>query len=81
MKAAVRGARPEVGHVPQGQAADHGVGILAVLPQRVDDQQGKLGIQRGIRTQEDVDELLLDDVHSGAGLHHLSEEPGHVHTL
>lgn len=28
---------PEVGHVPQGQAADHGVWILTVFSQRVDD--------------------------------------------
>lgn len=28
---------PEVGHVPQGQAADHGVWILTIFPQRVDD--------------------------------------------
>lgn len=35
---------PEVGHVPQSQAADHGVWILAVFPQGVDDQQGKLRV-------------------------------------
>lgn len=29
---------PEVGHVPQGQAADHGVWILTIFPQCVDDQ-------------------------------------------
>lgn len=72
---------PQVGHVPEGQAADHRVRILTVLPQCVDDQQRQLWIQRGIGAQEDIDQLLLDNVYCGTCFDHLTEQAGDIQTL
>lgn len=77
----LKDAPPEVGHVPEGQAAHHGVGVLAVLLHRVDNQQRQLRVQAGIGAQEHVHQLLLDHVHRGARLHHLTEQARHIHAL
>ena len=81
MHADVGSDSPEVAHVPQGQASHHGVGIGAVLAERVDGQQSQVWFEAGVGAHVQVDQFLLDNVHRGTGLHHVHEESGDIQAL
>mmetsp|Transcript_2488 Transcript_2488/g.7297 ORF Transcript_2488/g.7297 Transcript_2488/m.7297 type:complete len:552 (+) Transcript_2488:773-2428(+) len=58
----------------EGQAADHGIVVAAVLLEGVGAHLGQLGVARGVVAEEEVDHLLDDEVARFDGQHHLREE-------
>ncbi len=53
---------PQGAETAKGQPSDGGVLVLAVLVQKVDGQQGQIGIGLCVGTDEQVQHLFEDDV-------------------
>lgn len=57
----------------EGEAADHGVLVAAVLLEEVDGEEGEVGVAAGVVSDVEVAHLLEDDVGGGRAHHHLAE--------
>lgn len=62
----------------EGESADHGVLVAAILLEEVDGEEGEVGVAAGVVADVEVAHLLEDDVGGGGAHHHLAERGGDV---
>mmetsp|Transcript_26135 Transcript_26135/g.61028 ORF Transcript_26135/g.61028 Transcript_26135/m.61028 type:complete len:721 (-) Transcript_26135:73-2235(-) len=70
--------KAEAAQTPEGQTADHGIVVAAVLLEGVGAHLGQLRIVAGVVAKEEVDHLLDDEIARLDGQHHLREEAADV---
>ena len=68
----------DAAHGPDGERADQGVGIVGILDEGVDGQEGELGLGLGVVDQIQVDQFFQFDVAGLDAVEDVGEEHGHI---
>jgi hypothetical protein len=68
----------DAAHGPDGEGTDQGVGVIGILDERVDSQEGELGLGLGVVDEVQVHQFLEFDIARLDAVEDVSEEHGDV---